>query len=121
MRKEIQTKEEAIESVMRGNKTDYMLIFDFAENWVKLQFKWFSSDDLREAYYLAGNPIPEKPSVFGAVFNHLAKGKLIFHFGWTISRSERSHKRDLRTWISLEYKQRQQRNATNNNNLKLEL
>ena len=121
MKKEIQTKEEAIESVIFGNKSDYCLIFDFAEIWVKTQFRWFSSDDLKEAYYLAGNPIPVEPKVFGGVFSTLAKGKLIFHFGFTKSKNPAAHKRDLKTWISLEYKQRQQRNATNNNNLKLEL
>jgi len=121
MKKEIQTKDEAIESVIYGNKTDYMLIFDFAEKWIKTRFKLFSSDDLKEAYYADGNPEPVEPKVFGGVFSSLAKGKLIFHIGFTKSKNPAAHKRDLKTWISLEYKQRQQRNATNNNNLKLEL
>jgi hypothetical protein len=85
MTKEIQTKEEAIESVMYGNKTDFNRIFSFAEQWVKTQFKWFSSDDLKEAYYSAGNQIPVQPSVFGAVFSNLAKACLIFHNGFTKS------------------------------------
>ena len=42
MKREIQTKEEAIERVMYGNKTDFNRIFAFAEQWVKTQFKWFS-------------------------------------------------------------------------------
>jgi len=121
MEKEIQTKDEAIESVVFGNKHDYNRIFSFAEAWVKLQFKWFSSDDLKEAYYLAGNSAPEEPRVFGGVFSSLSKGKLIFPLGYTTSKNKVAHGRPLRTWISLQYKQRQQGNAANKTNLKLEL
>ena len=121
MRKEIQSKEEAIESVMYGNKHDFNKIFAFAEQWVKVQFKWFSSDDLKEAYYLAGNQPPIQPNVFGAVFSNLAKSKLIFHFGFTKSKHKIAHGRDLKTWISKEYKLRQQNNTSNKTNLKLEL
>jgi hypothetical protein len=121
MEKEIQSKEEAIERVVYGNKHDYNKIFSFAEQWVKTQFKQFSSDDLKEAYYLAGNPIPVEPKVFGGVFSSLSKGKLIFHFGFTKSKHKIAHGRDLKTWISLEFKNRQKQNASNKTNLKLEL
>lgn len=121
MAKEIQSKEEAIESVMYGNKHDFNKIFAFAEQWVKTQFKWFSADDLKEAYYLAGNPIPQQLNVYGAVFSNLAKAKLIFHHGFTKSKHKVAHGRDLKTWISKEYKQRQANNASNKSNLKLEL
>ena len=121
MKREIQTKEEAIESVMYGNKTDFNRIFAFAEQWVKTQFKWFSSDDLKEAYYGAGNPIPIQVNVFGAVFSNLAKAGLIFHHGFTKSRHKVAHGRDLKSWISKEFKQRQANNASNITNLKLEL
>lgn len=119
MKKEIQSKEEAIESVMYGNKQDFNRIFAFAEQWVKTQFKWFSSDDLKEAYYGAGNPIPVQLNVFGAVFSNLAREGLIFHHGFTKSRHKVAHGRDLKTWISLEYKLKQKANASNNSNLKL--
>lgn len=121
MTKEIQTKEEAIESVMYGNKQDFNMIFAFAEQWVKTQFKSFSSDDLKEAYYSIGNPIPIEPRVFGGVFCNLSKEKLIFHHGFTKSRHKIAHGRDLKTWISKEFKQRQQNNASNKSTLKLEL
>lgn len=111
MKRETQTKEEAIESVMYGNKEDFNRIFSFAEQWVKLQFKWFSSDDLKEAYYSSGNPIPIQPAVFGAVFANLSRSKLIFHFGFTKSVHKVAHGRDLKTWISLEYKEKQKNNA----------
>lgn len=121
MDKHIQSKEEAIESVVFGNKHDYNRIMQFAQAWIKLQFKHFSSDDLKEAYYLAENPVPVEPKVFGGVFSSLARAKLIFHHGFTKSKYKIAHGRDLKTWISLEYKERQKNNASNKNNLKLEL
>jgi hypothetical protein len=121
MAKEIQSKEEAIESVTFGNKYDYMAIFSFAELWVKSQFKWFIADDLKEAYFAQGGKVPDEPRVFGAVFRDLSKGKLIFPFGYTTSRHKQAHGRPLRTWISLEYKMRQANNASNKSTLKLEL
>jgi hypothetical protein len=121
MDKYIETKEEAIERVVHGNKHDYMKIFSFAEAWIKLQFKSFSADDLKEAYYNAGNPVPVEPKVFGGVFSSLSKGKLIFHHGFTKSKHKIAHGRDLKTWISKEFKMRQQNNASNKSTLKLEL
>lgn len=121
MEKETQTKEEAIESVTIGNKHDYNAIFTFAEVWVRTQFKWFSSNELKEAYFASGGLVPNEPRVFGAVFRDLSKGKLIFPFGYTVAKNVIAHGRPLRTWISKEYKLRQQNNASNNTNLKLEL
>lgn len=121
MGKQIQTKEEAIESVTFGNKNDYCKIFSFAESWIKVQFKQFSADDLKEAYFSSGGLKPQQPNVIGAVFRDLAKGNLIFHHGFTKSKNKTAHGRDLKTWISLEFKMRQQNNASNKNNLKLEL
>jgi hypothetical protein len=121
MEKETQTKEEAIESVTVGNKHDYNAIFTFAEIWVKTQFKWFCSDDLKKAYYASGGLVPDEPRVFGAIFRDLSKGKLIFPFGYTVSKNVVAHGRPLRTWISLEYKQRQANNASNKSNLTLDL
>lgn len=119
MKKHIQTKDEALESVTFGNKDDYLAIFNFAEGWVKKQFKVFSADDLKEAYFANGGSKPHQPSVIGAVFRDLSKGKLIFHHGCTVSKNKVAHGRMLRTWISLEYKLRQSNNASNNTNLKL--
>jgi len=116
MAKNIQSKEEAIESVIFGNKTDYMMIFSFAELWIKSQFKAFSSDDLKEAYYLDGNPVPREVKVFGGVFSSLAKAKLIYHHGFTKSRFKVAHGRDLKLWISHEFKLKQQSNAIKNKN-----
>lgn len=120
MAKHIQSKEEAIESVIMGNKNDYHKIFSFAETWVKKQFKAFSSDDLKEAYYAGGGLVPGEPKVFGGVFSSLARAKLIFHHGFTKSRYKCAHGRDLKLWISLEFKERQKNNARNKSTLEIE-
>ena len=105
----------------KKDKSEYLEIYSFAESWVKLQFKWFASDDLKDAYYSSGGKTPNNLNVFGAVFRVLSKNKLIFPFGFTTSRNKVARGRILKTWISLEFKQRQANNASNKSTLKLEL
>lgn len=121
MKKEIETKEEALHRVMMANKSDYCNIFDFATHWVKKQFKVFNANDFKKAYLEAGNFPPQQPNVYGSVFNNLAKQEMIFQFGSTNSKTPESKGCLIRTWISREFKMRQQENASNKNNLKLEL
>lgn len=115
-----ETKEEALERVREANKDDYCKIFSFAEGWVKKQFKVFDANDFKKAY-LEKNQLPQQVNLFGAVFNNLAKEELIFRYGATTSKTPESKGCLIRTWISREFKQRQQQNASNKNNLKLEL
>lgn len=121
MEKHIETKDESIDRVAYANKQDYHKIFSFAEVWIRSQFKQFSSDDLKEAYFESGGEVPNEPRVFGAIFRDLSKAKLIFPLGYTTSKNKLAHGRPLRTWISLQFKQRQANNASNKSNLKLEL
>ena len=115
------SKKEAIKAVKKANATDYALIYSFGALWVKNQFKWFSSDDLKKAYYESGGKIPQQLNVYGAVFSNLANNELIYHKGFTKSINPVAHGRDLKTWISKEYKMKQSENASNKSNLKLEL
>ena len=101
------------------NKEDYNIIYDFAVEWVKTQFKWFSANDLKKAYQDAGNEIPTQPNLFGGVFSSLSKKSLIFHFGYTNSKTPQSKGCLIRTWISFEYKKKQKENASNKSNLTL--
>lgn len=112
MSKKIQTEEAA--------KPDSVM-FSFAKSWVKLQFKLFSVDDFKEAYLLAGHPAPDDSKAFGGLFQKLAKNHLMFHRGFTKSKNKAARGRDVKTWISREYKLRQQGNASNKSTLKLEL
>jgi len=115
-----ETKEEALQRVRMANKEDYCKIFDFAVVWVKKQFRVFDANDFKKAY-LEVHPMPQQVNLFGAVFSNLAKEELIFHQGATNSKTPESKGCLIRTWISLEFKQRQKNNASNNSNLKLEL
>lgn len=117
----IETKEEALKRVAEANKTDYTKIFDFAVVWVKSQFRVFDANDFRKAYLEAGNQMPCQRNVIGSVFNNLAKESLIFRHGAKNSTTPESRGCLIRTWISLEFKMKQQSNASNKNNLKLEL
>lgn len=121
MDKYIETKDEAFARVGKANKDDYCSLFNFAVVWVTKQFKVFDANDFRKAYLEAGNEMPKQRNVIGAVFNNMAKEGLIFRYGATDSKTPESKGCLIRTWISLEYKERQKNNASNKNNLKLEL
>jgi len=120
MKNNQETKEEALLRVGMANKSDYCEIFDFATEWVKKQFRVFNANDFKKAY-LEEHKLPQQVNVFGAVFNNLAKEKLIFMQGAVASKTPESKGCLIRTWISKEYKLRQQGNASNKTNLKLEL
>ena len=120
MEKHIETKEEALHRVRMANKADYNKCFTFAEQWVKLQFKVFSANDFKKAY-LENNQLPQQVNIFGAVFSNLAREGLIFQQGAVNSKTPESKGCLIRTWISLQYKNRQKQNASNKTNLKLEL
>lgn len=115
-----ETKEEALLRVGMANKKDYCTIFDFAVEWIKVQFRVFSANDFKKSY-LEKNPMPQQVNVFGSVFNNLAREGLIFKQGAINSTTPESKGCLIRTWISREYKERQKNNASNKTNLKLEL
>jgi hypothetical protein len=115
-----ETKEEALQRVRMANKHDYNQCFNFAVEWVKLQFKVFSANDFKKAY-LEKYDLPQQVNIFGAVFSNLAREGLIFKQGAINSTTPESKSCLIRTWISLQFKQRQAQNASNKTNLKLEL
>lgn len=120
MDKYIETKDEALKRVAEANRNDYTKIFNFAVVWVKSQFKVFSANEFKKAYLEENDP-PVQPNVFGSVFHNLAKEGLIYFHGTTTSKTPEAKGCLIRTWISKEYKMKQQSNASNKNNLKLEL
>jgi hypothetical protein len=105
-----ETKEEALLRVGMANKNDYCIIFDFAVYWVKVQFRVFSANDFKKAF-LENHEMPQQVNVFGSVFNNLAKEGLIFRQGAINSITPESKGCLIRTWISKEFKVRQQNNA----------
>lgn len=103
----------------KKEETPYLKIMEFSKEWVKLQFREFSSEDLKRAYFESGNPEVENTLVFGPVFRKLSADKLIFPHGTTNAKSKIANGRLMRTWISLEFKLRQKGNATKDKSLNL--
>ena len=120
MKKYIETKDEALHRVRMANKAEYTQIFNFASEWVKKQFRVFSANDFKKAY-LEKYDMPQQVNLFGSVFSNLAKEELIFSQGATNSKTPQSKSCLIRTWISLQYKEKQKNNASNKTTLKLEL
>jgi hypothetical protein len=111
-----QVTNQAVEDVEVNNKVYCDKLCAFAENWVKTQMKPFTADDLKKAFFNSGNAPPSQPSVFGAPFRKLSKRHLIFDTERTIkSTNKEAHQRPLRVWISREYSQVQQANASQHN------
>lgn len=106
-KKRNQTKDEAIDSVMDGDKDYYFKCLSFAYCWVTTQFKPFTSEDLKKAYFDIGNDPPREPKLFGAIFRALNREKKIFHHSYSVAKNKVAHGRILRKWISLEYSLKQ--------------
>jgi len=105
---------EALEAVERNNQNYYNDCLLFAIFWVTQQFKAFTSEDLKEAYYAAGNEPPHEPRIYGAIFNKLSADGLIFKKDWVYSKNPTCHGRPVRSWISREFKAKQSANASKN-------
>lgn len=102
----------SVDGVMLNNKAHHDHIFLFATYWVKIQFKAFTSENLKDAYYLKGNPAPAEPRVFGSVFRELSRSGLIFKHSFELSKNPKCHCRPQQTWLSLEFRKKQQANRT---------
>lgn len=102
---------EAVNQVRDNNFNYYSNVLVFAEIWVTTQMKAFTSENLKDAFYAAGNPKPKQPAVFGAVFIKLSKEKLIFKHSTSNAKNPIAHCRLLQVWISKEFRLKQQANA----------
>lgn len=103
----------AIDLVKDGNLSYYLRAYGFAVEFVKIQFKPFSSEDLKEAFYKL-NELPNEPRVWGAVVRELSKNKLIIHNGWQTYKNPIGHCKPSATWISREYSMTQSQNRMAN-------
>lgn len=112
--------EKAIEQVKNNNHDFYLHALSFARDWVKTQFKKFSSEDLREAYYLKNSKAREE-RFWGAVMNTLKKeGAIKFH-SYQKYKDPVGHGRPSTVWISKVYAQKQQKNRTINSRTQVRL
>jgi len=107
--KQLQTKEEAIQTVQENNQEYYDLAIEYAEKWIETRFKPFTSEDLSADMYLVLG-IPKEPRVLGAIINYLRKKKLIKSNGYKPYSARQGHGRPSTIWISLRYSQIQSEN-----------
>lgn len=106
----MKTKDEALQQVRDNNQQEYQKLYLFASAWVKTCMKPFTSEDVKQAFYDAGNPIPRQLNVFGAVINALAKERAIKKNGVATAKCPSAHRRLLHQWISHEYSLKQSTN-----------
>lgn len=107
MKKNIQTKDEALEQVQDNNPTDYERLYEYAVNWIKTRMYPFTAEDLKLAYYEAGNPVPKQVNIFGAAVSAMAKRKLITVTTTSEAKLPAAHSRLIRVWISKTYSEAQ--------------
>ena len=77
--KQLQTKEEAIQTVEDNNKEYYELGLNFAIKWVAEKMQPFTSEDLSADMYLILG-VPNEVRVLGAIVRRLSKeGRIRFN------------------------------------------
>lgn len=116
--KQLQTEEEAIQTVKENNQEYYDLAIDYAVTWVSKRFYPFTSEDLSADMYLVLG-VPKEPRVLGAILRYLSKEKKIKHNGYAKYKKKQGHGKPCSVWISLEYSKRQQENAKKEKTLDL--
>lgn len=110
--------QESIDRVRDNNISYYLKALLFAENWVANHYKEFSSEDLKEAYYIDNEP-PFEPRVWGAIIRKLAKNNRIFKHDIGFYKNPKGHGKPIVIWISMEFRKKQQSNALNKTQQKL--
>jgi hypothetical protein len=118
MNKQLQTKDEAIDTVQNNNEEFYNLAIELARKWVENRFKPFTSEDLSEHLYLILG-VPDEPRVLGAIIRHLKREKLIKHNGYSVYKKKQGHGKPSSVWISLSYSLKQQQNRKTEKSLDL--
>lgn len=111
--KELQSKEEAIETVKTNNEDYYDLAIAYAEMWINDIFKPFTSEDLSKDMYLVLG-VPDELRVLGAVINYLRDKGLIKHFGFARYKAKQGHGKPCNTWITVRYSKKQSYNRKKN-------
>jgi len=109
MSKQLQTTEEAIQTVQENNQEYYDLALQYSEKWIETRFKPFTSEDLSADMYLVLG-VPKEPRVLGAIFSNLNKRGLIKHNGYSKYKAKQGHSRPSSVWLSLRYSQIQSQN-----------
>lgn len=118
MNKQLQTKEEAIQTVKENNEDYFDLALNYAVKWVSERFSPFTSEDLSSDMYLVLG-YPREPRVLGAVILTLKNESRIKFHGYTRYKAKQGHGKPATVWISREYSLKQAKNASKDQTLNL--
>ena len=105
-------KNEAFQSLEINNATDYSLLYDFAVKWTKQRFSSFTMEDLENCYFLCGGAEPKNKNIYGKIISELNVKKLIFYHGNQKAKKPSSKSRIISVWISRAFREKQQKNRT---------
>lgn len=108
---------EKLEIVYTNNEAAANELYNFAARFANETHKTFTSDDIKAAFLMADNALPENYNAIGAVFAKLARNKVIYWHEKRMVPSSfpLSHGRLIRVYVSHAYRLKQQANATNKN------
>ena len=101
-KKQLQTTEEAIQTVKENNEGYYELAYNFACKWVAQKMQPFTSEDLSFDMYLVLG-VPDEPRVLGPLMRELSKEGRIKHNGFVKYKAKQGHQKPSTQWISREY------------------
>lgn len=105
----MKTKDEALQQVKANNKDEYLNLYGFAVDWVRIRMRPFTSEDLKIAYEELNGP-PKQVNIYGAVMNALSHDKIIRHNNIVSAKLPAAHGRLIHQWISLTYSEKQASN-----------
>lgn len=88
----------------------YTNLLNFASAWVKKRFTSFTIEDIKNAYYGAGNAPPDNTAVFGALITNMRIDGLIFEHGFMKVRRPNNKMKVVTVWISREFREKQSNN-----------
>lgn len=100
------------------NQDYYLKAYSFTVEWVKKQFKPFTSEDLKPAMFEALG-IPEEKRIIGSIVREIHKLGLIKRHGFGIYKARQGHGKPVSIWISKEYSLTQQKNRLPKDQLNL--
>jgi hypothetical protein len=109
--KQIQSKEEAIQTVKINNEEYYDLAIEFAKRWIYERWTEFSSEDLSfDMYLVLGRPTELR--VLGPVMAYLRDNNLIKHHRTGTYKAKQGHRKPTNIWITIRLSTRQSENRS---------
>lgn len=96
---------------LKPKTPEYLTLYSFAMNWVKMQMKPFTCEDMKNAFLMQHQPIVNV-NLYGLVMNALKREGLVLKNGISKAKLQPAHGRLMHKWISKEYSIQQANNRT---------